>query len=381
MPKIRLTDLAIKNLKIPQSGQVIHWDDSLPGFGVRVSQGGTKTFTLVHGDRSHREKTTIGRYPIISLQDARIEAKRILAERTLRKHRPTRIRFSEALELFVTTHLTPKNKPSSALSTERRLRSHFLPVLEKSYLEDIAPAHISTVIDRLIGAAKPSEANHAHVALGTFLNWAVARHYLTHSPLKGGLPARIQSRDRTLSDQEMVHVWRTCEAIAQFGRLTQLLLATGQRRNQIASLDANWINYEERTITFPAAVMKRNKEHRIYYHDTTALLLETLPKSGLLFPARGTTDTAFSGFSKGKAKLDKLCPLQPWSLHDARRFYSSTMARLGVPLHLTERLLSHAGVISGVAAIYNRYEFRDELRAAVAQYENHLSRLLCDPCL
>ena len=47
-----------------------------------------------------------------------------------------------------------------------------------------------------------------------------------------------------------------------------------------------------------------------------------------------------------------------------RRTFSSTMARLGTPIHVREKLLDDAsGAISGVAAIYNRHSYRDEIRA------------------
>jgi hypothetical protein len=73
---MRLTDLAIRTLKAPEKGAVIYPDDVLTGFGVRVSEGGTKSFVLTHGVRRQRE--TIGRVGILGLQDARSEAKRRL---------------------------------------------------------------------------------------------------------------------------------------------------------------------------------------------------------------------------------------------------------------------------------------------------------------
>ena len=113
---MKFTDISIRNLPIPEKGLKLYADDAIPGFGVRVSQGGTKSFILTYGDR--RERVTIGRHPIISLADARAETKRILAERTLGKHRPTRMVFDDALRLFVTSHLEQKTRPATALSAD-----------------------------------------------------------------------------------------------------------------------------------------------------------------------------------------------------------------------------------------------------------------------
>ena len=79
MPNATLTDITIRKLQPPEKGQVTVWD-SLPGFGIRVSQGGTKSFIVLLGSGNRH---TIGRFPTISLSDARDEAKRLLAERTL----------------------------------------------------------------------------------------------------------------------------------------------------------------------------------------------------------------------------------------------------------------------------------------------------------
>ena len=92
---MRLTDMSIKALKAPATGAVIYPDAVVPGFGVRVSQAGTKSFVLPHGIRRQRE--TIGRAGVVGLQDARGEAKRRLAEYTLGKHRPRPTGWSAAL--------------------------------------------------------------------------------------------------------------------------------------------------------------------------------------------------------------------------------------------------------------------------------------------
>lgn len=83
---MRLTDIRIRSLKIPESGAVVYPDDHVSGFGVRVSEGGTKSFVLTHGPR--RQCETIGRVGVLSLHDTRAEAKRRLAEYTLGKARP-----------------------------------------------------------------------------------------------------------------------------------------------------------------------------------------------------------------------------------------------------------------------------------------------------
>jgi len=84
----------------PDNGLKTYTDDSLSGLGVR-SQGGAKTFVVVHSPM--RECTTIGRFPTISLSEARTEAKRILAEATLGKHQPKTVTFRDEVSPLSTT--------------------------------------------------------------------------------------------------------------------------------------------------------------------------------------------------------------------------------------------------------------------------------------
>src|SRR5712692_7668715 len=137
---MKLNDVTIRSLNPPERGQRSYPDDALPGFAVRVSQGGTRTFVLVHG--RDRTRTTIGRYPIISLAQARARAREILAEITLGKFKPRSLTFEEALDLFIEKHLAAKNRANTAKETERLLRKA-LPKFGRIALSEIATAEIA----------------------------------------------------------------------------------------------------------------------------------------------------------------------------------------------------------------------------------------------
>jgi hypothetical protein len=56
-------------------------------------------------------------------------------------------------------------------------------------------------------------------------------------------------------------------------------------------------------------------------------------------------------------------------IHDLRRTAGTGLARLGVQIAVTEKILNHAsGTLSGVAAIYNRYDYAQEMRAALERW-------------
>jgi integrase len=192
-------------------------------------------------------------------------------------------------------------------------------------------------------------------------------------------PSVLPSRERVLADRELATVYRAAlDHPYPFGPIMALMMLTGQRRGEIAALEWDWINREERTITLPASLTKNKHTHVLPYGDAVHAVLAQLPRMGLyLFPSRIETGTVFNGWGKSKARFDReLSDVEPYTLHDLRRTFSSTLAKLGTPIHVTEKLLNHiSGTVSGVAAIYNRHSYMDEMRVAIADYEAHLASL------
>ncbi|MGC1860054.1 MAG: site-specific integrase [Methylocystis sp.] len=378
MPKIRLNDIVVNALKPPPKGQVTYWDATLPSFGLRVSQGGTKTFVLVYGEA--RTRQTLGRYPIISLADARTEAKRILAQLTLGTHTTPTITFAEGLATFL-ANTEKRNKPRTAKDYRRLLHRHFLPTLGKKKLGDITPHDITRIIDDLL--ATPSECAHAFAAIKIFFRWAIRRHLTKTNPADGLQgPPKSASRERVLTDAELRHVLvHARQKGFPFGHVLQLLILTGQRRSEIGSLEWNWIDTDTRTITLPASVTKNRREHAFPYGDMVAATLNGIDRRGrFLFPGSKDAHLPITGWSNFKAAFDKKCKVESWTLHDLRRTFATNLAALGVRLEVTEKLLNHvSGSFGGIVGVYQRHGFQEEMRAAVLAWEARITTLLDQP--
>ena len=71
MPTIKFTDRSIKALKAPASGRIDYWAADLPGFGVRVSDSGRKTWGVMYRAGGVQRRLTLGTYPAIGLASAR----------------------------------------------------------------------------------------------------------------------------------------------------------------------------------------------------------------------------------------------------------------------------------------------------------------------
>ncbi len=371
---MRLTDISVRALPLPAKGQRTYFDDALPAFGCRVSQGGTRAFVLQHG--ADRQLITLGRYPIVSLSDARTEAKRILAERTLGRFRPQTIAWDDALALFFAA-CEQKNKPRTVRDYKRLLTRHF--VFGRKHLSDIGPQDINRKIDKLQKIV--SEQNHALVAVKVFFRWAQRRRYIEHSPCEGMQTTKRASRDRVLTDQELAAVYRNAETIGYpFGTIVQLCILTGQRRSEIAWLRHSY--FAINILTVPASLAKNKRKHVMPVGSLVKSIVDSVPhQDDLLFPAqRG--DKVFGGWSKQKHALDMAIAeeghvIAPWTLHDLRRTFATNLAALGVRLEVTERLLNHvSGSLGGLVAVYQKHNWMPEMREAVIKWEAHLGDIL-----
>jgi integrase len=364
VPKLKLSDVGVQNLK-PSATHTDFWDSALPSFGVRVAPSGTKTFVL----KIHNARRAIGRYPIISLSNARIEAKRMLAEKTLGRVRPQSIAYPQAVALFIEDK--QRNKKASTAKEYGRVLNKF-PF--RGQLSEIT--HKDTA--RQLGTIKdPSAYDHALVYSRIFFNWCVKRRYITENPTLGLSTHAKVKRARVLTDDEIKSLWSATDEPTHFNRIVRLLLLTGQRRGEIAGLRKEWICDD--FVTLPAEITKNGCVHSFPIGMLCAsVLAEPLKNShSLLFPSIKKDGKPFNGWSKAKMTLDEASGVSDWTLHDLRRTFASNLGALGVRLEVIEKLLNHvSGSFAGVAGIYQRYDFFSEMRAAMELWDKRLTTIL-----
>lgn len=380
MPSTKLTDLAIKRFPTPQNGTKSYWDTHTRGLGLRVGAGGARTFIVLIGSG---RRQSLGRYPIIKLSEAREEASRILAEKTLGKVRPLYTAFDDAKQQFLAER-ERRNKPSTVQSYRRLLTCHY-PYGRKS-VGDITTRDLVRRLNQL--NERPSEKHHAFAAGRAFFRWCIRNYIIERNPMEPlSVPAPYSSRDRVLSDDELAAVYKTALAGDDtYRRIVALLALTGQRRGEIAGLEWDWINHQNLTITLPAKITKNSRVHVLPFGDAVAEVLANTPRLynyPYVFPAqrdrfKDKPATIFNGWHKPKVDLDKASGVSDWTLHDLRRTLSTNWAALGVPQVVTEKYLNHVsgGTQSPIAQVYNRYSYFAEMQEAVGTWEAHLAALV-----
>jgi integrase len=194
--------------------------------------------------------------------------------------------------------------------------------------------------------------------------------------------SKTEARDRVLTDNELVAIWRAAEAAdsKMFSSLVRLLILTGQRREEVAGIAWAELSPDRQVWTVPASRAKNGKDHLV---PLSAAARDLLPEeshadecgSGLVFP--GQRGTPFNGWSKSKAQLDKDSGVTGWRIHDLRRTLATGLQRLGVRLEVTEAVLNHvSGSRAGIVGIYQRHEWASEKRAALDAWAEHVMALV-----
>ncbi|MFB0490075.1 integrase [Methylobacterium sp. OAE515] len=255
-------------------------------------------------------------------------------------------------------------------------------------MRSIGRRDVLNVIDAMVERGAPVQANRQFAAMRKLFGWAVERGILETSPMATLRPPSPEvARDRVLTDAELRAVWLAAAEIGYpFGHSVQLLILTGQRRAEV--LEAEWREFdlEGGMWTIPRQRAKNDRSHAVALSEQAVSILSALPRIGqparFLFTTTGTTP--FSGVSKATERLSSLAAgkmpdgqvLEPWRLHDLRRTFASGCARLGVGIHVVEKILNHtSGTFGGIVGVYQRHDFANERRQALDVWAKHLSDL------
>jgi integrase len=158
-----------------------------------------------------------------------------------------------------------------------------------------------------------------------------------------------------------------------FSDIILILILTGQRRSEVGGLRWDEIDFSRNLITLGPARTKNKRSHELPISNQVRAILERQPRKGEYVWGK-----CWNGWSDGKRELDKrLNGMAEWHLHDLRRSCATMMAdRLNVQPHIIESVLNHySGHRAGVAGIYQRARYQDQMREALEMWGTYVERL------
>ncbi len=415
MPSLRLTDAAVQRLKIPtDADRVEYWDTKTAGFGIRISATGVRSWVMIlrilRNGAWVQQRLTLGRYPGVTLADARKKAAEAKgqAERgedpgaAIRSTKTAQVdasrnTFATVRDEFLVKYRGRQNRkpaPGTLAQMTRVLNAALFADWQNRPLEKITRRDVLDALDTLMERGAEVMANRTLAYLGMFFGWALHRGIIHADPTDGiKKPGAEQSRARYLSTDELGAIWQAAAAMRAgdlFASIIQVLILTGQRREEVAGM--RWSELDLNSALWVLPEGNRTKNHREHMVPLSAPVLEIIKarqaeqkemrmKTGYVFVAPTRRQDVelkpFQGWSHAKARLDALANIAPWTLHDLRRTMATRMAEdLHIPPHIIEATLNHvSGTRAGVAGTYNRALYLDERKKALDAWSGYVMQL------
>jgi integrase len=381
--RVKLTPAFVAKPFMPHSkDREIHWDATLPGFGLCVTASGHASFVVQYrvGRRSRRMSIRMG----LSLQDARREAKKILGD-VAKGHDPLGQRQKDAragedtFRAIAEDYLKRESKRSTDQTRAVLVRLVF-PKLGSRPIGEIKRTDIVRLLDKIGDERGFSMADITLAHVRRIMNWHASRSDDYRSPIVRGMATTKPSeraRSRVLSDEEIRAVWTYAETHrGPWGPFLQFLLLSGCRRNEAAQMA--WNELDGGVWTIPGERYKTGRELVLPLSPLALTVIERLPRiAGSKFAFTFDGQHAFANFSKAKASFDVACGVTDWTLHDLRRTARSLMSRAGVIADVAERCLGH--VISGIRGTYDRHAYFDEKKHAFEVLAALVERIINPP--
>jgi len=345
-----------------------------PGLYLRVTCKGVKTFSVLIRQGS-LQRHTLGRYPILSLANARrnaVELMRHVAENG--QQPPARpVTLAELIDQYVELHLIPNVKHWTNVHSSL-LQIAMQPLLGQDAAK-VSNVGAVAVLDGIVAVGKPHAAVNLLKALRALYNWAEARGAVPANPCRNiRPPVRTTQRDRILNDAEIAAVLNACDAVnAPFGDMVRMLLFTGARRNEVAQM--KWSELNGNVWTLPATRSKSGRANVLPLPPAAMAVLNKLPRHGDDGYVFTTTEgkRPSSAFGQNKRAIDAASGTSGWTLHDARRTVRSKLSELGVPWEVARRVVGHS--VDQLDAVYDRFTYLAEKGEALAQLAEHFEQL------
>lgn len=410
---MRLTDRTIRDAKPRQSAYRMR-DDNIVcrGFGVVIAPSGAKSFFLSYTspEDGKRKQVALGRFPEMSLRDARLKASKVRAQVDQGKdpafERRTDIAariakrelgtLGDLLDLYAADleqdgkrtakevrRITVKDIPAALLSRPAHLISRddildiMTPIAQRGAL-----VHSDNVRAYLRAAFELG----LHAQSMTRWRGRIKDFQITYNPV--ATVRKSVSRKpvgmRALSENEVRQLWHTDLLTPQMHLALKLILSTGQRVEEVLHAGWNEFNGDLTLWTIPGERRKtRNKTAEPHLVPLMklhrGLLAEARSRSGdamHLFPAKNISKPLrYDSLNHAVRRFIAASGMASFSPRDLRRTFKTLGGSFGVSLEMRNRLQGHA--LTDVGSVhYDRYDYLTQKREAMESFIDRFEALL-----
>jgi integrase len=379
----KLTNTVIAKLAVPEGKQSVKlFDTDSGGLGVRKMASGVATFIFEMRPKGAgaMKQVKIGRCSDMSVDQARARARELALNYTslnflhlevARGQTPT---FSEAVRLYDLLALSNKS-PTYREKTMGTLRRYAERPLGALKVTDVQRQHVAAIVTPLMRDGKNATAQMVWEAVSNVMTWAAKFGHRDDNPLIRLKPDfRKVARDRVLSMEEVVAVWKAVEPLSEVHRAAvRLLILLPFRKTEF--LSCRWTELDSEWLSIPPERTKNSDATSLFLSSfAVAQLPARRNDSDLIFTTDGKVATRLG--SKILTKLREGAGIPQWQFHDFRRTFSTHMheaviERMNDQHFVIEACLNHRdGSRQGVAGVYNRAQYRAQKQAMLQAWSN-----------
>ena len=367
---MRISKRSIDAIEAPAK-DTFFWDDTLKGFGVKVTKTGKKMFVLQGRLDGIVRRYTIGQYGSPwSPDQAREEALQFLSQlgrgidpTSEKKARRAQGLISDLIAQYIEEGMSHK-KPGTREAEVASLNRHVIPLLGRRRIGEITRRDIQkfmsdvesgkTAVDvrtgfrgRAIVKGGKGAANRTTALLSSIFTFAIELGLRADNPVKGVKKFRLKQHDRYLNSDELERLGRALTEVEANGTspfaiaAIRFMLLSGCRAGEALNLQWNWIDYDHNLAKLPDS--KTGQKILLLGSGAMALLdnLEKVSGSPLVFPSSigGLTPISIQQVWR---KVRKLAGLEDLRLHDLRHNFASSAVSSGQSLYIVGKLLGHS---------------------------------------
>jgi integrase len=373
--KIKLTKRSVDPVKPPlDENFILIWDKEIPGFALRVTRAGVKSYILQYRIHGRQRKYTIGRHGDITADKARAEALALRGKITdgidpqadKKKERgiPTLAKFADEYLDYA------RGKKKTWAKDRTLLRLRILPRMGDYRLDTIEKRQIEKLHHDIRNELTPATANRHLSLIKRMFNLALDWGHIDANPARG-VKGFKENNQRTawLTAEEIGRMFVACAAYPDpyVGALFPFLLMTGARRSE--ALQARWQNIDRERAMWLIPDAKSGRGRYVPLSPQAVALLDNLPK-------QPDNPYVFCGHLRGQrlvnvakpwVRIKKAAKLpHDFRPHDLRHTFASWGVSTGIDLYQIQTLLGHSTM-----QMTQRYAHLDEggIKASI----NHIS--------
>jgi integrase len=347
-----LTDPIIKRLAPPTHGARIFYDSEVPGFGVRVTAKGSKSYVLNYRTRTGRERRyTIGGIEARGVVLARDRARQLrrgiedggdpMGDLHESRSAPT---VNELCDRFMAEHSSRKR---SGYGDSRLIEQWVRPEIGKFKVAEVDCADVER-LHRKISGRTPIRANRTIALLSTMFSDAIRWSMRADNPCRGVKRNPENARSRYLTENELARLMAALNAYPHKGAAAaiKLLIMTGSRRREVLRAEWSQLDLRRKEWVKPGEITKSKKTHRVPLSAPVLALLNEMRESATskwLFPGN-VEGQPLQTILRPWLHVRKAAGLEGLRLHDLRHSFASALASRGASLQLIGELLGHRAI-------------------------------------